>query len=217
MCKKAKLGVGGTPELVQAVTVPDALTWRSGRHAHVHPAPTNLGPGNHPFTTASVSQQRRQGDREAERARVPRTQAGFTHTLANMVERSCTTLPVTGPGTPTALASPVSPDLAATLDLDFKKAASDNCATSPLLAAPRVHAHAAALRTLINGPYGGHMRPLRYPWSVAGISAMLPWVLVPTHRMGTGLSQGGDDASASGMGLREMEWEWVKGWGWRRW
>jgi len=65
--------------------------------------------GNHPFTIASVPA--RKEDKAAMKQNEPvflgRALAGFTHTLANMVERSRTTLPATGPGTPTALASPV--------------------------------------------------------------------------------------------------------------
>lgn len=152
--------------------------------------------GNHPFTIASMpaSKEDKAARKQNELMFLVRAQAEFTHTLANMVERSSATLPVTGPGTPTALASPVEPDPAATPEPDLEKAASDNCATPPPLAPcrPRV----ATLRTLVNGPYGGHMRPLHRLYDAVVCVAGAPGV-------GTGLSQGGDDASASSMGVLE--------------
>ena len=67
-----------------------------------------LSPGE-PLTIASVPTRKEDKAvvKQSEPMSPARAQAGFTHTLANMVERSSTTLPATGPGTPTALASPV--------------------------------------------------------------------------------------------------------------
>ena len=126
---------GGTPELARAVTVPDALTWRP---AYIR-LPKISVLGNRAFTIASVPASKE--DKLAELVLLVRAQVGF-NALANMVERSSTALPATGSGTPTALASPVSPGTAITLDLDLEKAASDNCASC---------ARVAALRTLVWG------------------------------------------------------------------
>ncbi|OCL01432.1 hypothetical protein AOQ84DRAFT_444016 [Glonium stellatum] len=225
------------------VTVPDAMTWRPGQHAYIR-MPQISVLGNHPFTIASVpvSREAREAGQQNELVFLVRAHTGFTHTLAHMVEQTSTTPPASGPGTPTALhASPVLPDsptttaitttttaaMAALELLDLEKAAVavsehlDRSATPPppppQSLPPR--ARVAALRTLIDGPYGGHMRPLHRLYDTvlcvaggSGISAVLPWVLALSRRM---LAPGAEPVATTRLHLvwvvREAEWiEWVR-------
>lgn len=120
--------------------------------------------GNHSSTIASVPTRKEDKAvvKQSEPVSPARAQAGFTHTLANMVERPSTTRQGPEPQRHSRLLS------AATPEPNLEKAASDNCVTPRPLVPPRARVAASApWSTAPMAATYGHSTVSTIPWSVS--------------------------------------------------